>query len=110
MLHAKIDDNLYILPENIEADFPHDIIDIMDSNDIFIVDLLEYLEWELPDFQKAARELDIEYLPLTPTGAGLLHIFKKMEITEQREFLSMITDSIINYYKADLTLAYPSDL
>lgn len=110
MLHAKIDDNLYILPENIEVDFPHDIVDIMDSNDIFIVDLLKYLEWELPDFQEAARQLDIEHIPFTTTGAGLLHIFRKMEATEQREFLSMITDSIISYYRSDLTLAYPSDL
>ena len=110
MLHAKIDENLYILPENIEVDFPHDIVDIMESNDIYIVDLLKYFKWELPDFQDAARQLDIEYLPFTTTGAGLLHIFKKMEATEQREFLSMITDSIISYYKTDLTFAYPSDL
>jgi len=110
MIHTHINEQLYSLPESIEVDFPCDISDIMDHNHITVVDLLTYLDWELPDLQEAARQLDIEYIPFTTTGAGLLHIFKKMEPTEQREFLSLITDSIISYYKSDLTLAYPSDI
>ena len=87
-----------------------DIISIMNNNCIFPSDILKAMDWELPDLQEAARQLDIEYIPFTTTGAGLLNIFKKIEVTEQREFLSLITDSIISYYKSDLTLAWPSDL
>ena len=110
MIHTNINEQLYVLPESIEVENASDVIDIMHYNDILIIDLLKYIGWELPALQKAARHLDIEYIPFTTTGAGLLHIFKKMETTEQREFLSLITDSIISYYKSDLTLAYPSDI
>lgn len=110
MIHTNINEQLHVLPESIEIDNASDVIDIMHYSDILIIDLLKYMGWELPDLQKAARQLDIEYIPFTTTGAGLLHIFRKMETTEQREFLSMITDSVISYYNSDLTLAYPSDI
>lgn len=110
MANVDIQDNFYVQPKDIQLDDAGEIFDIMDNNSITITDVLEALEWELPDLQEAARQLDIEYIPFTTTGAGLLHIFRKMEATEQREFLSMITDSIISYYKSDLTLAYPSDI
>tara|TARA_Y100000385_G_C12719436_1_gene477986 strand:+ start:78 stop:413 length:336 start_codon:yes stop_codon:yes gene_type:complete len=110
MASVTINEDFYLPAIDIAVDTPRDVVDIMDNNDITPVEILEELEWELPDLQKAARQLDIEYIPFTTTGAGLLHIFKKMETTEQREFLSLITDSIISYYKSDLTLAYPSDI
>ena len=110
MASVTINEDFYIPAIDIEVDTPRDVLDIMDNNSITPFEILEELEWELPDFQEAARRLDIEYLPFTTTGAGLLNIFKKIEVTEQREFLSLITDSIISYYKSDLTLAWPSDL
>lgn len=110
MASVTINEDFYIPAIDIAVDTPRDIVDIMDNNSITIIDVLGHLSWELPDFQEAARQLDIEYLPFTTTGAGLLNIFKKMETAEQREFLSLITDSIISYYKSDLTLAWPSDL
>ena len=110
MANVHIQDDFYVPAVDIEVDTPRDVLDIMDNNSITLIDVLGHLSWELPDFQEAARQLDIEYLPFTTTGAGLLNIFKKMETAEQREFLSLITDSIISYYKSDLTLAWPSDL
>ena len=110
MANVHIENDVYVLASDIEVDDVSDIINIMNNNCIYPADILKAMDWELPDFQEAARQLDIEYLPFTTTGAGLLHIFRKMEATEQREFLSLITDSIISYYKTDLTLAYPRDL
>ena len=110
MANVHVEEDIYVSAFDIEVDSTRDIIDIMHNNSILLIDLLKELDWELPDFQEAARQLDIEYLPFTTTGAGLLNIFKKMEKAEQREFLSLITDSIISYYKSDLTLAWPSDL
>ena len=110
MASVHIDEDFYIPAIDIEVETPRDILDIMDNNSITPVEILEDLEWELPDFQEAARQLDLEYRPACTTGASLLMLFKKMEVTEQREFLSMITDSIISYYRSDLTVAWPSDL
>jgi hypothetical protein len=110
MASVNITEEIYIHESDISLEGAEDIVDLIENNSIDIVEVLALLNWELPNFQEAARQLDIEYLPFTTTGAGLLHIFKKMEATEQREFLSMITDSIISYYKTDLTFAYPSDL
>jgi len=110
MANVHIENDVYVLASDIEVDDAFDIVKIMDNNSLSAVDILKQLRWELPDFQEAARQLDIEYIPFTTTGAGLLHIFKKMETTEQREFLSMITDSIISYYRSDLTLQLPNEL
>ena len=110
MASVTINEDFYLPAIDIGVDTPRDVVDIMDNNDITPVKILKELEWELPDLQEAARQLDIEYIPFTTTGAGLLHIFKKMETTEQREFLSMITDSIISYYRSDLTLQVPNEL
>ena len=110
MANVHIENDVYVLASDIEVDDVSDIISIMNNTCIFPADILKAMDWELPDFQEAARQLDIEYLPFTTTGAGLLNIFKKIETAEQREFLSLITDSIISYYKSDLTLAWPSDL
>lgn len=110
MASVTINEDFYLPAIDIAVDTPRDVVDIMDNNNITPVEILKELEWELPDFQEAARQLDIEYLPFTTTGAGLLNIFRKLEPTEQREFLLLITDSIISYYKSDLTLAWPSDL
>ena len=110
MANVHISNDVYVLASDIEVDDAFDIVKIMDNNSLSAIDILKQLNWELPHLQEAARHLDIEYIPFTTTGAGLLHIFRKMETTEQREFLSLITDSIISYYKSDLTLAYPSDI
>lgn len=110
MASVHIENDVYVLASDIEVDDVSDIINIMDNNSITPVDILKKLGWELPDFQEAARQLDLEYQPVCTTGASLLSLFRKMEVTEQREFLSMITDSIISYYKSDLTIAWPSDL
>ena len=110
MAQINIEDTVYVTASDIEVDDVGDIIDIMDNNYIKIIEVLQHLDWELPDFQEAARQLDLEYRPACTTGASLLSLFKKMEVTEQREFLSMITDAIISYYRSDLTVTWPSDL
>lgn len=110
MASVHIENDVYVLASDIEVDDAFDIVQIMNNNSLSGIDILRQLNWELPHFQEAARHLDIEYRPACTTGASLLSLFRKMEATEQREFLSMITDSIISYYKSDLTLAYPSDI
>jgi hypothetical protein len=110
MANVHIENDVYVLASDIEVDDVLDIISIMNNNCIFPSDILKAMDWELPDFQEAARQLDIEYRPACTTGASLLSLFRKMEATEQREFLSMITDSIISYYKSDLTLQLPNEL
>ena len=110
MASVHIENDVYVLASDIEVDDVLDVVMIMDNNSISAIDILKKLNWELPHLQEAARHLNIEYIPFTTTGAGLLNIFRKLEPTEQREFLSLITDSIISYYKSDLTLAWPSDL
>jgi hypothetical protein len=110
MASGNITEEIYIHESNISLDGAEDIVDLIKNNSINIVEVLALLNWELPDFQEAARQLDIEYQPVCTTGAGLLSLFRKMEATEQREFLSMITDAIVSYYRSDLTLAWPSDL
>ena len=110
MANVHIENDVYVLASDIEVDDVSDIINIMNNNFIYPSDILKAMDWELPDFQEAARQLDLEYRPVCTTGASLLMLFKKMEVTEQREFLSMITDSIISYYKSNLTVAWPSDL
>ena len=110
MANVHIENDVYVLASDIEVDDVLDIISIMNNNCIYPADILKAMDWELPDFQEAARQLDIEYQPVCTTGAGLLSLFRKMEATEQREFLSMITDAIVSYYKSDLTVAWPSDL
>ena len=110
MANVHIENDVYVLASDIEVDDAFDIVKIMDNNSISAIDILKQLNWELPHLQEAARHLDLEYRPVCTTGVSLLSLFKKMEVTEQREFLSMITDSIISYYKSDLTIAWPSDL
>lgn len=110
MANVHIQDDFYVPAVDIEVDTPRDVLDIMDNNSITPVEILEELEWELPDFQEAARQLDLEYQPVCTTGASLLSLFRKMEVTEQREFLTMITDAIVSYYRSDLTLELPNDL
>jgi hypothetical protein len=110
MASVNITEEIYIHESDISLDGAEDIVDLIENNSIDIVEVLALLNWELPDFQEAARQLDIEYRPVCTTGISLLSLFKKMEVTEQREFLSMITDAIISYYKSDLTLELPNDL
>ena len=110
MAKVFIVDDISIDATDIELKNAKEVVDIMENNYISIVDKLKIHCWELPDFQEAARQLDLEYQPVCTTGANLLSLFKKMEVTEQREFLSMITDGIVSYYKSDLTIAWPSDL
>ena len=110
MAQINIEDTVYVTASDIEVDDVGDIIDIMDNNYIKIMEVLQHLDWELPDFQEAARQLDLEYRPACTTGASLLSLFKQMEVTEQREFLSMITDAIVSYYRSDLTVELPNDL
>jgi|11_taG_2_1085331.scaffolds.fasta_scaffold16778_4 hypothetical protein len=110
MANVHIENDVYVLASDIEVDDVSDIISIMNNNFIYPADILKAMDWELPDFQEAARQLDLEYRPACTTGASLLSLFKKMEVTEQREFLSMITDAIVSYYRSDLTLELPNDL
>lgn len=110
MANVHIENDVYVLASDIQVDDAFDIVKIMDNNSLSAIDILKQLNWELPHLQEAARQLDIEYLPFTTTGEGLLHIFKKMEVTEQREFLLLITNSIVSYYKYSSSLAWPSDL
>ena len=110
MANVHIQNDVYVLASDIEVDDVSDIISIMNNNYIYPADILKAMDWELPDFQEAARQLDLEYRPACTTGASLLSLFRKMEVTEQREFLTMITDAIVSYYKSDLTLELPNDL
>jgi len=110
MANVYISESFYVHESNIEIEDPEDIADLIKANNIDFADVLLILEWDLPDFQRAIRKLDIEYGLFCTTGAHLLSLFRKMDTAEQREFLSMITDSIISYYKSNLTLAWPSDL
>lgn len=110
MANVHIENDVYVLASDIEVDDVSDIINIMNNNYIYPADILKAMDWELPDFQEAARQLDLEYQPVCTTGATLLMLFRNLEITEQREFLSMITDAIVSYYRSDLTVELPNDL
>jgi hypothetical protein len=110
MANVYIPESVYVHESNIEIEDEEDIADLIKANNIDVADVLLILEWDLPDFQRAIRKLDIEYGLFCTKGAHLLSLFRKMDTAEQREFLSMITDSIISYYKSNLTVAWPSDL
>ena len=110
MASVNISEEIYIHESDISLEGAEDILDLIENNSIDIVEVLALLNWELPDFQEAARQLDLEYRPTASTGADLLSLFTKMEVTEQREFLSMITDAIVSYYKLNLTFELPNEL
>ena len=110
MANVHIQEDFYVPSTDVVVDYAGDIVDIMESNDITATEILSHLDWGRKELEQAAQDLMVEYQPVCTTGASLLSLFRKMEVTEQREFLSMITDSIINYYKSDLTIAWPSDL
>ena len=110
MANVHIQEDFYVPSTDVVVDYAGDIVDIMESNDITATEILSHLDWGRKELEQAAQDLMVEYRPVCTTGASLLSLFRKMEVTEQREFLSMITDSIISYYKSDLTIAWPSDL
>ena len=100
MANVRIQDDFYVPSVDIVVDTPRDILDIMDNNSITPVEILEDLEWELPDFQEAARQLDLEYRPTASTGADLHVLFRRLEPVEQREFMSYITDALVRYHRS----------
>ena len=100
MANVHIEDNVYVPSSDIEVDSAGDILDIMDNNFISAVDILKELDWELPDFQEAARQLDLEYRPTASTGADLHVLFRRLEPVEQREFMSYITDALVRYHRS----------
>jgi hypothetical protein len=100
MATVHIEDNVYVSPSDIEIDGVEDIKYIMDNNYITIIDILKELNWELPDFQEAARQLDLEYLPMATTGERLYLLFRKLDPVEQREFMMNISNALVSYYGA----------
>lgn len=100
MANVHIDEEFYVPAIDIVVDDAGDIIDIMDNNSITIIDVLGHLSWELPDFQEAARQLDLEYRPTASTGADLHVLFRRLGPVEQREFMSHITDALVRYHRS----------
>ena len=100
MIQVEVSDTVYVDRSAVITESPQDIIDIMDFNAISPVEILEELKWELPDFQEAARQLDLEYLPMATTGERLYLLFRKLSPTEQREFMANMADALVLYYGA----------
>ena len=101
MANVDIQDNFYVQPKDIQLDDAGEIFDIMDNNSITITDVLEALEWELPDFQEAARQLDIELMVGfggMSSGDGLYQAFKKLDNYEKRVFMTYIADCVVGYH------------
>lgn len=100
MASVHIQEDFYVPSVDIVVDTPRDILDIMDNNSITPVEILEDLEWGLPDLQEAARQLDLEYRPTASTGADLHVLFRRLEPVEQREFMYYITDALVRYHRS----------
>ena len=101
MANVHIQEDFYVPAVDIVVDTPRDILDIMDNNSITPVEILEDLEWELPDFQEAARQLDIELLAGLSgmsSGDGLYQAFKKLDNYEKRVFMTYIADCVVGYH------------
>ncbi len=101
MANVHIQEDFYVPAVDIVVDTPRDILDIMDNNSITPVEILEDLEWELPDFQEAARQLDIELLSGLSgmsSGDGLYQAFKKLDNYEKRVFMTYIADCVVGYH------------
>lgn len=101
MANVHIQEDFYVPAVDIVVDTPRDILDIMDNNSITPVEILEDLEWELPDFQEAARQLDIE--PMVgfggiSSGDALYQSFKKLDNYEKRVFMTYIADCVVGYH------------
>ena len=100
MANVHIEDDFYVPAVDIEVDTPRDILDIMDNNSITPVEILEELEWELPDLQEAARQLDIELLAGLggmKSGDSLYQAFKKLDYYEKKGFMLLISDCVVRY-------------
>lgn len=100
MANVHIENDIYVPAVDIEVDTPRDVLDIMDNNSITPVEILEELEWELPDFQEAARQLDIELLAGLSgmsSGDALYQSFKKLDNYEKRVFMLRIADCVVGY-------------
>lgn len=100
MASVNISEEIYIHESDISLDGAEDILDLIENNSIDIVEVLALLNWELPDFQEAARQLDLEYRPTASTGADLHVLFRRLEPVEQREFMSYITDALVRYHRS----------
>jgi len=101
MASVTINEDFYIPAIDIAVDTPRDIVDIMDNNSITIIDVLGHLSWELPDFQEAARQLDIELMVGfggMSSGDGLYQAFKKLDNYEKRVFMTYIADCVVGYH------------
>lgn len=101
MANVHIQEDFYVPAVDIVVDTPRDILDIMDNNSITPVEILEDLEWELPDFQEAARQLDIELMVGfggMSSGDGLYQAFKKLDNYEKRVFMTYIADCVVGYH------------
>ena len=101
MANVHVEEDIYVSAFDIEVDSTRDIIDIMHNNSILLIDLLKELEWELPDFQEAARQLDIELMVGfggMSSGDGLYQAFKKLDNYEKRVFMTYIADCVVGYH------------
>ena len=101
MANVHIQEDFYVPAVDIVVDTPRDVLDIMDNNSITPVEILEDLEWELSDFQEAARQLDIELLAGLSgmsSGDALYQSFKKLDNYEKRVFMTYIADCVVGYH------------
>ena len=101
MANIHIDEHFYVPAIDIEVDSASDIVDIMDNSGIKIIEVLEHLQWELPDLQEAARQLDIELLAGLggmSSGDALYESFKKLDNYEKRVFMTYIADCVVGYH------------
>ena len=101
MASVNITEEIYIHESNISLDGAEDIVDLIENNSIDIVEVLALLNWELPDFQEAARQLDIELLAGLggiSSGDALYQSFKKLDNYEKRVFMTYIADCVVGYH------------
>ena len=102
MARVTINEDFYLPAIDISVDTPRDILDIMDNNNITPVEILEELNYELPDLQEAARQLDIELLAGLggmSSGDAFYQSFKKLDNYEKRVFMACIQDCVVSYHE-----------
>lgn len=100
MATVNLTEEIYINESDISLDGAEDIVDLIENNSIDIVEVLALLNWELPDFQEAARQLDIELMIgfSASSGDDLYQAFKKLNNFEKRDFMTYISDCVVGYH------------